>query len=207
VILPVAVLAGLLSGLARAWIMKRTFMTVAMRLSWLAAVAFLPQWLAFYLPATRGQIPTWLASASLIGSQILLLIFVWFNRSIPGLWLLGVGLVMNLLVIAANGGLMPVSPATIEHLHPHISPDALQVGERFVYSRNILLPAAETHLWWLSDRLLLPSNFPFSHAAYSIGDLLIASGAFLLLWELGGRPAVEGRSVQCLKENLEDVHP
>jgi lipid-A-disaccharide synthase-like uncharacterized protein len=191
VILPLAVLAGLLCGLARAWITNRKLLAVSLHRNWLAAAAFLPQWLAFYLPATRSDIPTWLASASLIGSQILLLVFVWFNRTKPALWLLGAGLVLNLLVIVANGGFMPVSPMIVAHLNPQISPDVLQVGDRFVWSRNILLPAAETRLWWLSDRLLLPPDFPFSHAAYSIGDLLIASGAFLLLWGLGDRTAIE----------------
>jgi lipid-A-disaccharide synthase-like uncharacterized protein len=194
VILPLAVLAGMLSGLVRAWIMKRKLLPVSLHRNSLAAAAFLPQWLAFYLPATRSEFPTWLASASLIGSQILLLVFVWLNRTRPGFWLLGAGLVLNLLVIAANGGLMPVSPTIVADLNPRISPDILQVGDRLAWSRNILLPTSETRLWWLSDILLPPPRFPFSHAAYSIGDLLIALGAFLLLWNLGGRKVVEGRS-------------
>jgi len=43
---------------------------------------------------------------------ILLLVFCWINRRVTGVWLLALGLTLNLLVIAANGGFMSISPQT-----------------------------------------------------------------------------------------------
>ena len=59
-----------------------------------------------------------LAAAILVSSQVLLLVFAWFNRDQPGLWALDLGLALNLLVIVLNGGLMPISPETVARLAP-----------------------------------------------------------------------------------------
>lgn len=183
-ILLLAVGAGLLAGAARAWLGKRRLAVPHLRLLWLAAAAFLPQWLAFYLPATRKLIPDDLAAAALIGSQALLLIFAWLNRRQPGFWALGLGLALNLLVITLNGGLMPISPEVVMQLAPEAPPTAWQVGCRLGTGKDVVLPVAATQVWWLSDRFLLPPWFPYQ-AAFSLGDVLIAVGAFWLLWTIG----------------------
>lgn len=46
--------------------------------------------------------------AMLVGSFAPLFAFVWANRRLAGWWLIGLGLLSNLVVIAANGG-MPVT--------------------------------------------------------------------------------------------------
>jgi hypothetical protein len=78
---------------------------------------------------------------------------------------------------------MPVSPEVVEKLLPDAPADAWQVGERVGW--NIVLSVTDTRLWWLSDHLLLPAWFPV-RKALSIGDVLIAVGAFWYLWALGG---------------------
>lgn len=139
--------------------------------------------LAFHLPATRRLATDDLAAAVLVGSQALLLVFAWFNRNQPGFWALGIGLALNLLVIGLNGGLMPVSPEIIALLLPDLPPDARGIGDRVGW--NIVLPPTGTRLWWLSDLILLPGWFPIQKAL-SAGDVIIAGGAFWLLWTLGG---------------------
>jgi hypothetical protein len=123
---------------------------------------------------------------ALIGSQLLLLLFAWYNRAQPGFFALALGVGLNLLVIALNGGLMPISPETLGDLMP-IIPEDWHIGERLGTSKNILLPATATHLAWLSDRFLLPSWCP-NRVAFSLGDVFIAGGAFWLLWASGQRP-------------------
>jgi len=143
-------------------------------------IAFLPQIFFFYIPATRSRIPTSIVAAGLVLSQVLLLLFCWLNRHLQGVWLLALGLVLNLGVIAANGGLMPISPETASHLLPKAVLDQLPVGGRFGYGKDILLAVPNTRLALLSDRFLLPAWSPYQ-VAFSLGDMVVAAGAFWLL--------------------------
>lgn len=178
-----AVIIGLLAGLIRAWVGGRRLTPPNLRLVWLVSVAFVPQLLAFYLPATGSIWADSVVAIGLVTSQVLLLIFIWFNRHQPGFWLLGLGLTLNLLVIILNGGLMPISPETVTKLLSNAAPNIWEVGSRLGRSKDIVLPVAETRLWLLSDRFLL--TLP-SRVAFSLGDVLIAAGAFWLLWAMGG---------------------
>ena len=180
-----AVAAGLIAGLGRAWVGRHEFQPPELRLLWLVPVAYLPQFLAFNWHTTRALIPHSLAAAALVGSQILLLIFAWVNRNKPGFWALGLGLALNLLVITINGGLMPISPETVTQLSPNAPPDSWGMNQRLWGGKDIVLTVDATHLWWLSDCLLLPTWMP-DQVAFSIGDILIALGAFLLMWASGG---------------------
>ena len=83
---------------------------------WLVFVAFLPQFIVVYLPNTRRLFPDWLAAGLLLASQILLLAFAWLNRRISGMAILLCGVVLNLVVMTANGGFMPISPQTASRL-------------------------------------------------------------------------------------------
>jgi hypothetical protein len=149
-------------------------------------VAFFPQWLAFYLPATRVHIPDAWIPTLLVSSQLLLLFFAWQNRRQPGFWALGLGVALNWLVIVLNGGWMPISPATLQRMYPTIAPDTWQIGSRLGVSKDMILPQATTRLGWLADRFVLPAWVPPRHrVAFSLGDIFIALGAFLLMWSLG----------------------
>ena len=65
------------------------------------------------VPAIAG-VPMWTVGACMLGaSYVLLLTFLTVNRWIPGAAAMAVGLLLNLAVVAANGG-MPVSARAIE---------------------------------------------------------------------------------------------
>ena len=183
-ILLIAVALGLASGFLRAKLSGRPYQSVEVRYVWLVFAAYLPQFFAFYLPATRTTFPDSWVPVVLIGSQILLLLFTWLNRKLPGFWLLGLGLLANFLVISLNGGLMPLMPENAARLLPAGSPVSLQLGERVGFGKDILLEKADTRLWLLGDVFLLPEIFRYP-LAFSIGDILISTGAFWPLWKLG----------------------
>ena len=153
---------------------------------WLVLIAFLAQLLAFQITTTRELFSDNLAAAALISSQVLLLIFAWANRNHTAFWVLGVGLLLNLMVIALNGGFMPVSPETLSRLVPGKLPEAWIIGQRSTSGKDIIRLATDTHLWWLSDRLTLPGWIPY-RVAFSVGDVWIAVGAFWLFWTSGER--------------------
>jgi len=193
-ILLVAILAGLVAGLFLARLQKRPWMVPPLRQPWLAVIAFIPQLLISYLPSTRARVADTLAATGLIVSLALLLVFCWINRRCSGMWLLASGLFLNLLVMAANGGFMPISPQTASRLVPPDSQSALAAlgnGSRFG-TKDVLLRASQTRLVWLSDHFLPPKRFPYQ-VAFSLGDMLIAAGAFWLM-------LTQGRALEAPKK-------
>ena len=179
-ILVLGIAAGWLFGLLRAWITGTPYRAPEFSKLWLGLIAVIPQLLIFQIPYTAGWFSDTAAAAVLVASQLILLVFIWFNRDKVGIRILGLGLILNLLVIILNGGLMPIAPETARALYPQVPHSAWQIGSRPGMSKNILLAFQDTRLAWLSDSILLPDWFPWTRAL-SPGDLFIALGVFWLL--------------------------
>lgn len=171
--------AGLVTGLGLSRWRGHPYRSPTLKNLWLVFLGFLPQFLVIYLGNSQDTIPDWLAGLSIITSQLFLLIFALLNRYLPGMWILIAGLVMNMAVIIANGGFMPIDPNTAERIVGAERVASLELGSRIGY-KDILLPASETRLEWLSDRFLPPVWSPYQ-VAFSMGDVLIALGAFGIL--------------------------
>ena len=110
-------------------------------------------------------------SAVVIGSYGLLLGFAWVNRRLPALWLVMAGLVLNLVVIAANDG-MPVSASAVETAGTGAA--GLAGGGT---SKHHLLGPQDT-LTPLADVIGIP---PPVGAVLSVGDLLLYAGVAVLV--------------------------
>ena len=150
------------------------------RHGWMVFCAVLPQLYVLNLPAEPDESAA-LLKITLIGSLAFLLLFAWLNLGLPGFWLLGLGLSLNFLVIALNGGLMPIAPEAASQVHPETPPQAWLRGARVgPGSKDVVLEPAQTRLAVLSDRFLLPEWSAY-RAAFSLGDVLIALGVFWLL--------------------------
>jgi hypothetical protein len=119
-----------------------------------------------------------LPAGILLLANLALLFMVWTNRRVPGMLLLGLGLLLNLVVMLANGGYMPIAPETLGRIGAH-DLAAAPVGTRMLGYKDLVLPREQTQLGVLSDILVLP--WPFAPNAFSVGDVLIAVGLFVLV--------------------------
>lgn len=188
--------------------------------AWLAPVALalqIPLLRAPFCPVAEVTLPQVL----FLLSHLFLLAFVWLNRRITGVRLVGVGVLCNLLVILANGGLMPITPETLVRINPGASLEQCTIGYHYGFSKDVILVQENTRLWLLSDALVLPAPFPWP-TAFSLGDLILGAG---IVWLLHGSrtgpvpeaaldrlssaasgvhgPATRGRQNQDAKERTE----
>jgi hypothetical protein len=179
-ILALAVVVGLVASLVHYG--GRAFHRIAaipLRSAWLALLAFVLQWPLLQAPAGPVQL-IGMQQALFLLSHLLLLGFVWRNRQLPGIQIVGLGVACNLLVIVANGGLMPIAPRTLVQINPGSTLAQWPIGAHYGHSKDIILLQAEIRLWALSDILVIPPPFP-RPTAFSLGDLLIAVGIVVLL--------------------------
>jgi hypothetical protein len=111
-------------------------------------------------------------------SQIALISLFLLNRHLPGAKLFALGIALNVLVMVANGGWMPVTPEMTRFVHPE-RPVTEQV--RPGSSKNIILPRSETNLWILSD--IIPVILPWRRNGISVGDILLVAGAAQFIFQ------------------------
>jgi len=145
---------------------------------WIAPIAFAIQLLAVYGPDPFSgplEIPL------IVGSHAALLAIALRNLRAPGLAFAAAGLAMNLAVIAANGGLMPIAPETLRLAGREVwkigdgSP-----GTRVAHSKDIIRAREDTWLESLADRHWtgLPGRFS---VIFSLGDVVLLAGVCTLV--------------------------
>jgi hypothetical protein len=100
---------------------------------------------------------------------------VWHARLLPGMWLLAAGVGLNLVVVIANGGHMPVDPAFLNR-----GPAALAANHTL---GQYAVAGPDTRLAWLGDRLAAPAPLnAILPSAYSIGDVVAGLGMAATLY-------------------------
>lgn len=122
------------------------------------------------IPLTGG-ISRPLGSAVIVASYGLLVAFAFVNRRLPALWLVMAGLILNLVVIGANGG-MPVSAGALE---------AAGSGAEGLIGAD----APKHHLMGPRDRLTPLGDVigipPPIGAVISVGDVFLYAGVAVLV--------------------------
>jgi hypothetical protein len=166
----VAACAGVLVGLLRGGRIER-LAQLPIRLAWLAGLAWALQVVLFLSPLA-GVLDRWAAPIHL-ATVVMLAFVILANRALPGLTLVGVGLLLNASVYAANGGFMPVSEGALVASGNGASAAAMADGTRL---QKTTLLQSDTPLWFLGDILPLP----LVGKVYSIGDVVAAVGVFVL---------------------------
>ena len=116
-----------------------------------------------------------------VASTVAVLLALLRNLRLPGLAVIAVGAISNLMPILANGGYMPSSPDVWREL---TGVAAVPVA----YYSNVTLIGADTMLPFLGDIFAFPRELPMA-AAFSIGDAVIALGAVTFLVSAMRSPA------------------
>lgn len=150
---------------------------IELRSLWLAPCALLLQ-----LPLVQAWGGAGWRSLLFLASFSLLLLFCALNWRYLGARLLLVGFLLNFVVVLANGGFMPISQEAVARLHPGTTTADWPAGTLRQGSKDIVLPADEIRLRFLSDAIVVPPPFPLP-TAFSAGDLVILAGFAVLFWQ------------------------
>ena len=106
---------------------------------------------------------------------------LWPYRARLGTWVMGVGLAANLAAILANDGLMPIEQRTVVAAVGAERAAEYETGAWIAGSKDMLVAAGEGNLAFLGDVIIVRAG-PAGMAA-SAGDVVIAAGAALLVFE------------------------
>jgi hypothetical protein len=114
--------------------------------------------------------PVWLtssaAAAVVVASNLIIALFLAANRKLPGAWVAIAGLLLNVVVIAANGA-MPVAEGAVNA--PVVVDEGALKHEPMT---------GDTVFPWLGDVLPLP----IVREIWSAGDVLLAAGIATLVY-------------------------
>jgi Family of unknown function (DUF5317) len=131
------------------------------RWPWLIVAVLFVRAAAVVTPLSRVEGVQYVYLAAL---TVLVAWTLWQIELVRGIWLVAVGSVLNLVVIAANGGRMPVAP--------ELAGSLVHSGHLGQYT----LIAGDTNLGWLADWVALPGIGRVVAEAYSPGDVVVALG-------------------------------
>jgi len=153
--------------------------------AWLIAVLCLQGVLPLVrLTGTPAQAAYWLW----LTTFPLLIGIAWRNRLQPGMLLVALGLLANVIVVSINGG-MPVmgAAAAAAGLQGRLS---IPVGD-FVH----VLGGSATRLPWLADAIPLPAA-PVSRLVPSAGDLVLYVGVVVFIAAARARANTDKRTAK-----------
>jgi hypothetical protein len=100
-----------------------------------------------------------------IGSYLLVGVFAWQNRRVPGLGVAAIGGLANFVAITANGGVMPASEGALRF--------AGLAGPAAEFQNSAAVEHARLQI--LGDIFASPASWPL-HNVFSIGDILLLGG-------------------------------
>ncbi|PLS14758.1 hypothetical protein CVD28_26655 [Bacillus sp. M6-12] len=147
------------------------FVNIKLKHPWLITVSFLIQFGSIYFFKDH-------LLAAVILSNIGLLLFCLVNYKNSGFTYMVIGIVLNLIVMLANRGRMPVDAEAAKILSPEDFP-ALLAGE---YGKHIAI-SDHSHLNILGDIIFLQSPYP-RPIIISIGDILLSIGVILFMYKV-----------------------
>ncbi|WNQ12896.1 DUF5317 domain-containing protein [Paenibacillus aurantius] len=156
----------------------RSFAGLRLKYGWVFPGLLVLQLAVFHFQSGYAWVAV-ISPYSFIGVYLVGLLFLWLNRDQPGFMVIAAGVLLNFIVIAANGGRMPVSLEAASILDPYFV-EILKNG--VLYGKHQALTEA-THLGFLGDIIPLTKPYPRSQVI-SIGDVVMNIGIFFFIQQL-----------------------
>lgn len=145
---------------------------------WLIFAGLVLQLLIFPTPWFDPIIQTGTEYFHFISYSLIALFFI-VNWRIWMLWLMALGMVLNAIVITANGGYMPASAVALGAAGKIEAAEQLTNALDHIYANTVLM-SENTQLNFLGDWLYVPAWVPLSNA-FSLGDLVLMMGIAWLI--------------------------
>jgi uncharacterized protein YebE (UPF0316 family) len=168
----ISVILGLLRGGS-----FRSFSELRLNYGWIFPALLAVQLIVFI---TQNNF-SWMAAISpyiFIAVYVVGLCFLWMNRDQKGIMLIWIGVLLNFIVMIANGGRMPVSLDAAAILDPAFT-TFLKEG---LYAKHQILTDASV-FGFLGD--IIPLSHPYPREqVISIGDVIINIGIFMFIQDL-----------------------
>jgi len=128
--------------------------------------------------AGKMEIPRAAAAVIHLSAYVMVIAAVFANLRLKGMWLIGAGTALNMLVIAANGGRMPIGMDGLRRAGLDVLPSFQPVASGASYTHELV--DASTRVAFLGDVLCIPRPL-WPPTVFSVGDILVMIGAFLLV--------------------------
>ncbi|MCL5292665.1 MAG: DUF5317 domain-containing protein [Actinobacteria bacterium] len=158
---------------------------------WLPLSALTLQVLLFASFSPVAHLSPYLKAIFHLVSYLLLLVFLAFNLKITGVAIIGLGMVLNLIAILANGGFMPTTARALALAG--LKADGHRESQGALYNNVV---TDNPRLLVLGDIFAIPKGMPMSNV-FSIGDLIIGLGATIAVASAFSREAsVKGAGVE-----------
>jgi hypothetical protein len=145
-----------------------------LKAGWIFPILLVVQLIVYYFQNDYEAVGQASASIYMV-VYILGLVFLFINRNHPGFIVIFIGVFLNFLVMAINGGRMPVSAEAAAILDPNFI-QALKDG---LYAKHAILDSS-TKLGMLGDIIPLTDPYPRTQVI-SIGDVVMNIGIFLFI--------------------------
>lgn len=135
------------------------------------------------------------SSYLIIFSYIVLLLAVWYNKKLKGMKIIALGIILNVIVIVANSGHMPV---LLSSLYKAGLNDFALVLKEGTYVTHVLI-TEKTLFGFLADVIPLSPPFP-DPSVVSAGDFLMFYGVLSLIQNT----MVKRQNSEIRSQNSED---
>ncbi|MBI2766166.1 MAG: DUF5317 family protein [Chloroflexi bacterium] len=140
--------------------------------------------------------------AVFLGTTASLCVMALHFRRIVGAWLVAAGIALNLVPIAAHGGLMPIAIETIQDSGSFTNITEADIGKPIGRSKDIILRRKDIRFAPLSDKYVVTIPV-YGPNIYSAGDFVLFAGVVLAVVQLValGAPAPKPRPAKASPPN------